>query len=1201
MDKKTGRPPNSLSVIRRSDGARATARRISAELDVAVLTVTQGAEWTKALEPPTFGRVGRDHAAELHDCEAVGFPLWQMDPHDEQRNAAELHGTIRVTEDMESGLLVMRDSLLADVSIPDGDSDDRAMNSPWGGLSGALVFHNGIALGVVIEHHPRQGGAAVRIMPIERLAAVSARADGPEMSVASALGLATAEELPRVEVALHLGRHKPRKIWRVPFPVDPDFIGRDEELSLLSASLIPGVRAVVTQAISGLGGIGKTQLAAHVAHAVASRFHIIWWVEADQRLTIEASLRALGKTMGLGADSTSMDVLSELSALDSSVNWMLIYDNVESPESLHGVLPTRGFGVVLITTQCQDWPTWASVTDLQPLGEDAATTLLSKSSGRDREIARRVANSFGRLPLFVAQAAAQIRSGISLSQYEELLKARFIDAIGAKVSLPGYERPALDVVLLARDAAVAAASAAQRLLTLLALMDPDGVEDTLLQRIPEGDPLADPLDRSAALAALKRFSLVREIEGDSRAYAMHRVVQEIIRQTCAEDLEDISRLALHTVKNYIQGGDWISRHNFQWRAANQLKQFLETAETFHPRETVAILNRLSYGSQIDAGLDGTSVWAARAALEIVERNSEFSEDDLVAALLRVHNAEKHGRMDHSQRDTAAIRRALAIQRKSGSQDPLTVAALELELARTLAGQFHWWVEFDFPEADLLEAEVLADSAISALQRDESARLNLASARALRAGIVGHLRRADEAVAEYCGAIALAEADGSAWWGRVSAGYALSKFGRIAAARQTVTPLLCRLNDDSEDPVKRATFEETLHRIYSSCLWEQRDWRGYLQYAEAKRERARRRSRRGSIESDLIGTYYELLPLRTAYEALGRSVEADECDHQIESIAITHIVSELNRREMGPLRQKPNPDEMVAMLESASKGKDLPVGVDWLYDLRSFKSRPDLRIRVAQAERATRELQAAQKSSSNPSRVHSDLIFYSIAREASQLAETNWDVAVSTLGQARSMVDRGEASIPKDELARAYVEVASAAAQPESLILAETAVALLTSDAGYDSDHSILSSCTVPTLLSRAGEIMAELDRDFKRARNLELTAVALEERVHGRISPGVSMYLFNAGQYAASANEFVGPIGAISLLEESLDIASTCFGRECPRWATRAAELAAVVRDINRGRARSLLLHAAAIFTEYYGPDHQLVTECETAINGLNG
>ena len=139
----------------------------------------------------------RSRSGELRDCEAVGFPLWQLDPRDQQRNAAELHGTIRMTEDVESGFLVMRDPLLTDVAIPGtATTRDRAEGSPWGGLSGALVFWQGIALGVVIEHHPRQGRSAIRILPVERFAADPAGGDPDTAAVAAALGLPAADLMP---------------------------------------------------------------------------------------------------------------------------------------------------------------------------------------------------------------------------------------------------------------------------------------------------------------------------------------------------------------------------------------------------------------------------------------------------------------------------------------------------------------------------------------------------------------------------------------------------------------------------------------------------------------------------------------------------------------------------------------------------------------------------------------------------------------------------------------------------------------------------------------------------------------------------------------------------------------------------------------------------------------------------------------------
>ena len=141
--------------------------------------------------------------AELVGVEAVGFPQWQYDPVDQGRNIAALSGTIRVAEDATSGYLVLRDQPLDTVAAlvrsPQGDDDQvLAADSAWDGLSGALVFYAGYALGVVVQHRRQQGAASVRLMPIDRIAA---GVDAGSRAVAAALGLPKAEQLPVVNDA----------------------------------------------------------------------------------------------------------------------------------------------------------------------------------------------------------------------------------------------------------------------------------------------------------------------------------------------------------------------------------------------------------------------------------------------------------------------------------------------------------------------------------------------------------------------------------------------------------------------------------------------------------------------------------------------------------------------------------------------------------------------------------------------------------------------------------------------------------------------------------------------------------------------------------------------------------------------------------------------------------------------------------------
>jgi hypothetical protein len=200
FDKKTGRDAVTLKIFRLSDGAAASVDVLASALDVAVLRVGGVVPWSAEAglqAQPDFGRVDTTHSGELFDCEAMGFPLWQLEPQHRQRNAAELHGTIRKTEGAERGVLIMRDPLLWDVGTPAGAAQgDRAPGSPWGGLSGALIFHGGLALGVIIEHHPWQGHSALTVLPLQRVAELASEGAQDAERVAAALKLPAVDEWP---------------------------------------------------------------------------------------------------------------------------------------------------------------------------------------------------------------------------------------------------------------------------------------------------------------------------------------------------------------------------------------------------------------------------------------------------------------------------------------------------------------------------------------------------------------------------------------------------------------------------------------------------------------------------------------------------------------------------------------------------------------------------------------------------------------------------------------------------------------------------------------------------------------------------------------------------------------------------------------------------------------------------------------------
>src|SRR5262249_46857201 len=67
-------------------------------------------------------------------------------------------------------------------------------------------------------------------------------------------------------------------VWNVPYPRNPNFTGRQSILEQLEDALVSGMPAARSQAIAGLGGVGKTQTAVEYAYRHRDRYRAVLWV-----------------------------------------------------------------------------------------------------------------------------------------------------------------------------------------------------------------------------------------------------------------------------------------------------------------------------------------------------------------------------------------------------------------------------------------------------------------------------------------------------------------------------------------------------------------------------------------------------------------------------------------------------------------------------------------------------------------------------------------------------------------------------------------------------------------------------------------------------------------------------------------------------------------------------------------------------------
>ncbi|HEX2301289.1 MAG TPA: TIR domain-containing protein, partial [Pseudonocardiaceae bacterium] len=143
-------------------------------------------------------------------------------------------------------------------------------------------------------------------------------------------------------------------VWQVP-PRNPHFTGRDGMLTELRRRLHAGEDTLVVQALYGLGGVGKTQLAIEYARRFATDYQLVWWIDAEQPVLIPEQFARLAERLDLSLGSTVTDTVERLRAeLRGRDRWLLILDNAERPRDVAAYQP-GGAGHVLITSRNPGW------------------------------------------------------------------------------------------------------------------------------------------------------------------------------------------------------------------------------------------------------------------------------------------------------------------------------------------------------------------------------------------------------------------------------------------------------------------------------------------------------------------------------------------------------------------------------------------------------------------------------------------------------------------------------------------------------------------------------------------------------------------------------------------------------------------------------------------------------------------------------
>ncbi|MBK8905590.1 MAG: tetratricopeptide repeat protein [Anaerolineaceae bacterium] len=353
--------------------------------------------------------------------------------------------------------------------------------------------------------------------------------------------LVAAVQKARPHLELTAGAVSTFPLHHIPFPPNPNFTGRKGLLQTLHQQLSQGVTTTVTQAIAGLGGVGKTQLALQYCHQQREHYGLIYWLRAEEESTLAADLAALARALGVAAAAdTDLEQVRQrlhrwLAASDH--RWLLVADNADdmAPRTIRQMLPPSGNGAVLITSRNPNWGGAAKVLTLGVFtAAEAAAFWQERLGGEgDDAAAAALAQELGYLPLALEHAAAYVEeTGSNLAHYRMLYRAQR-QRLWAKAEPPDAYHATVATTWELAFEKVRPTPGAVALLDLCSFLAPEDIPLSLLTASPGVLPpqlaevSADLLALDEAVAALRRYSLLQR-SGD--LLAVHRLVRAVVRE-----------------------------------------------------------------------------------------------------------------------------------------------------------------------------------------------------------------------------------------------------------------------------------------------------------------------------------------------------------------------------------------------------------------------------------------------------------------------------------------------------------------------------------------------------------------------------------------------------------------------------------------------------------------------------------------------
>jgi hypothetical protein len=334
-------------------------------------------------------------------------------------------------------------------------------------------------------------------------------------------------------------------------PQNDYFSGRFDQLKTIESYFRVDNEDTVSicQTISGLGGVGKTQLSIEYAYRFMNKYKtVVWFVNAENSESTYNYFLEFADCFKLllPIDFTPEDLKCEIRKwLADNKNWLLILDNLENKDTVTEYLPSKIKGNIIITTR-NERLNFGRPFKLDVFGNEEAIGFLKRRLSDDNnnklehyffsdfeKYSPKLVQRLGSLPLALEQASAYIREiRCSIKSYLDLMDQTGVEAFEDSYASPKYYEQIVTTTWIISFNALEESS--QQLMNLCAYMAPDKIPVEFFVKsreklpMPLKEDLSKIITTNRVVAGLRTYSLA---SGTSEYINIHRLVQEVVRNS----------------------------------------------------------------------------------------------------------------------------------------------------------------------------------------------------------------------------------------------------------------------------------------------------------------------------------------------------------------------------------------------------------------------------------------------------------------------------------------------------------------------------------------------------------------------------------------------------------------------------------------------------------------------------------------------